>query len=129
MEKIGAKTVVESANGVGLPWKGPAIVDNRPWPVCDGETIWLPPGAHAVEPGKDLPGLQIVRLNADLRDARRVDANGVEFSYESAARAIAVFNRRPTKLTLDGAEEPLNFAGSNTILLPRGQHVVTITSE
>jgi hypothetical protein len=71
----------------------------------------------------------MLRLNAELRDARRVGSNGVEFSYQSSARAIAVFDRRPAKLSVDGAEEPIQFAGPNTILLPRGQHVVTITSE
>jgi hypothetical protein len=129
IERVGAKTVVESANGVGLPWKGSAMVDNLPWPVADSETLWLPSGAHAVEPGKDLPGLHMVRLNAELQAARRVGANGVEFSYESSARAIAVFDRRPLKLLLDGTDEALQFAGPNTILLPRGQHIVTITSE
>jgi hypothetical protein len=129
IERVGGKTVVESANGVGLPWKGAAMVDDQPWPVADGETVWLPPGAHAVEPGKEAPGLRIVRLNADLQDARRVGAKGVEFSYESAARAIAIFDRRPLKLSVDGADEPLQFTGPCTILLPRGQHVVTIVSE
>jgi hypothetical protein len=129
IERVGSKTVVESTGGVGLPWKGAAMVDDLPWPVADGETLWLPPGAHAVETGKETPGLHMVRLNADLEDARRVGENGLEFSYESSGRAIAIFDRRPMKLSLDGAEEPLQFAGSKTILLPRGQHVVTITSE
>jgi hypothetical protein len=44
-------------------------------------------------------------------------------------RAIAGLDHRPLNLSLDGAEEPLQFAGSKTILLPRGQHVVTITGE
>ena len=129
IERVGAKTVVDSVNGVGLPWKGSAMVDNLPWPATDGETLWLPPGAHSVEPGKDAAGLRMLRLNGVLQDARQVGANGIEFSYESPARAIAVFDRRPRKLSLDGADEPLQFAGPNTILLPRGQHVVTITSE
>jgi hypothetical protein len=134
IERVGAKTVVESPYGVGLPWKGSATVDNLPWPVADGDTLWLPPGAHAVEAGTDAAGLhpvglQLVRLNADLQDARRVGSNSVEFSYESSARAIAVFDRRPLRLSVDGAGEPLQFAGPNTILLPRGQHVVTITGE
>jgi len=129
IEKAGAKTVVESAGGVGLPWKGAATVDGLPWPVADGETLWLPPGAHAVEAGKETAGVHMLRLNADLQDARRVGEHGLEFSYESPARAIAVFDRRPLRLSVDGAEEPLQFAGPKTILLPRGQHVVTITSE
>jgi hypothetical protein len=129
IERVGSKTVVESASGVGLPWRGAATVDDLPWPVTDGETLWLPPGAHAVEAAKETPGLRIVRLNADLRDARRLGANCVEFSYESPARAIVVFDRHPLNLSLDGAGELLQFAGPNTILLPRGQHLVTITSE
>ena len=129
IERVGGKTVVESANGVGLPWKGPAMVDDLPWPVADSETLWLPPGAHSVEAGKDAHGLQMVRLNAELQDARRSGLNGIEFSYESSSRAIAVFDRRPSKIAIDGAEQPLEFAGPTTILLPRGQHVVTITSE
>jgi hypothetical protein len=129
IERVGTKIVVESPTGVGLPWKGPAMVDNLPWPVIDGETVWLPPGAHAVEPGKEAAGIRLVRLNAGLQAAHRVGANGLEFSYQSAARAIAVFNRRPGHVTIDGAEEPAEFAGPMTILLPRGQHVVTIASE
>ena len=129
IEHVGAKTVVESVNGIGLPWKGPAIVDDLPWPVVDDETVWLPPGAHAVEQGRGAPGPHLVRLNADLQDARSAGATGLEFSYQSAARAIAVFDRRPIKLLIDGADEPLQFAGPTTILLPRGQHVVTMTSE
>ena len=129
IERVGSKTVVDSPGGVGLPWKGAATVDDLPWPVADGETVWLPPGAHAVGQGKETPGVHMVRLNADLRDAHRVGENGLEFSYESSARAIAIFDRRPLRLSVDGAEEPLLFAGPKTILLPRGQHVVTITSE
>ncbi|HEX3748695.1 MAG TPA: hypothetical protein VHW09_32430 [Bryobacteraceae bacterium] len=129
IERVGGKTVVESANGVGLPWKGPAIVDDLPWPVADGDTIWLPPGAHSVEAAKEGVGLHVLRLNADLREARSTGPNGVEFFYESSARAIAVFDRRPCKLTVDGTEQAIEFAGPDTILLPRGQHVVTITSE
>jgi hypothetical protein len=64
LERVGGKTVVESANGVGWPWKGSATVEVR----------------------KDAPGLRAMRLNAELRDARRVGANGVECSYESSAR-------------------------------------------
>jgi len=129
LEKVGSKTVVDSASGVGLPWQGSAMVDNQPWPVGDGETLWLPPGAHAIEPAREDTGWRLVRLNADLQAARRVSATTLEFSYESAARAIAVFDRAPRRMEVDGAEEPLRLAGPMTVLLPRGQHVVTITAE
>jgi hypothetical protein len=129
IQRVGGKTVVESADGFGLPWKGSALVDNLPWPVADSETLWLPPGVHSVEAGKEVPGVHMVRLNAELQDARRTGANSIEFSYQSSARAIAMFDRKPVKVSVDGADEPMQLAGPNTILLPRGQHVVTIVSE
>jgi hypothetical protein len=82
-----------------------------------------------VEDAKVDPGVHLLRLNADLQGARRVNAATMEFSYQSTARAIAVFDRVPRQMLVDGAEGPLEFAGPRTILLPRGQHVVTITSE
>jgi hypothetical protein len=129
VERVGAKTVVNSVSGVGLPWKGPAKVDGLPWPMNDGETVWLPPGAHVVEPGQEQAGMRLLRLNADLQTARRIDGRSLEFSYSCAARAIAVFDRTLLHVVIDGTEEPPQFAGSKTILLPRGQHIVTITGE
>jgi len=129
IDRVGTKTVVESAAGVGLPWKGAALVDDLPWPAADGETVWLPPGSHALEPAREEDCVHLVRLNGDLQAARRVNASTVEFSYQATARAIAVFDRRPLAIQIDGGGEPLEFAGPRTILLPRGQHIVTITSE
>jgi len=51
---------------------------------------------------------------------------GLEFSYQSNARAIAVLNRAPVRLRLDGVEWSIVKAGPSTILLPRGNHTVTL---
>jgi hypothetical protein len=129
IEKIGPKTVVDSVSGVGLPWKGPAMVDGQPWPAADDDTVWLPSGPHSIELAQRPRGARLVHLNADLRAARAVSATTIEFSYQTTTRAIAILDRAPRRLQIDGAEEPLERAGPNTILLPRGQHVVTITTE
>ena len=129
IEKMGSKTVVDSLSGVGLPWKGPALVDGQPWPAADDETVWLPAGPHTIEAARGANGPRLVRLNADLKAARAVDAAVIEFSYQSAARAIAILDRVPRGIRIDGVEEPLRQAGPKTLLLPRGQHVVTITTE
>jgi len=129
IEKMGPKTIVDSASGVGLPWKGPAMVDGQLWPAADEDTVWLPAGPHSVEPTDRPRGTRLLRLNADLRAARAVNATTIEFSYQTAARAIAILDRPPRRTQIDGAEEPLQRAGPNTIFLPRGQHVVTITTE
>jgi hypothetical protein len=126
VEKVGPKTVVDSVLGAGVPWKGPAMVDGAPWPVADGETVWLPAGAHSVEPAAGVPGPHLLRLTADLESARAVDATSIEFSYQSNARVIAILDRAPLKLQVDGSSEPLQPAGPKTIFLPCGQHFVTI---
>jgi hypothetical protein len=112
IERVGSKTVVESASGVGLPWQGAAMVDDLPWPVATGKPCGCRPGAHAVEAAKETPGLRIVRLNAELHDARRLAANCVEFSYKSHARAIAYsIAGRGEVVEMDGTDEPLELAG------------------
>src|SRR5208283_2534241 len=72
VEKVGPKTVVDSLQGAGVPWKGQAMVDGAFWPVVDGETIWLPAGAHSIEPAAGAPGPHLLRLTADLESARAV---------------------------------------------------------
>ena len=74
---------------------------------------------------RDLP-LRVLRFNGTIR-AARVSASGqVEISYTASSRAIAVTDRPVGRLELDGVEEPPVLAGPTTLVLPRGQHVVTL---
>jgi hypothetical protein len=82
-----------------------------------------------VEPAVTAGGMRLVRLNGELKTARDVAAGGIEFTYRSTARAIAVLDRAPQRIRIDGAPCKLEMAGPNTVLLPRGEHVVTITIE
>jgi hypothetical protein len=129
IEAVGAKVVVDSAAGVGLPWKGPALVDGQPWPVFNGDTVWLPPGAHSVEPARRKSGVHLVKLNAELSSARTVSAARIEFSYESGGRAIGVLSRPPKRVRIDGISRAPELASPVTVFLPRGRHAVTIDSE
>jgi hypothetical protein len=129
IERLGPKTVVDSVSGVGVPWKVGAKVDDLPWPVADADTVWLPAGPHTIEAAPAIAGPHLMRLNAELKGARAAGPSSLEFSYQSSARAIAIFDRAPKRIEIDGAPEPLGLAGPNTVLLPRGQHVVTITTE
>jgi hypothetical protein len=125
-ERIGRKIAVESANGVGVPWLGGAVVDGMPWPAVDGSTVWLPAGAHSIEPGTVAESPKLVRFNGELKSARILGTGKISFSYESAARAIAVLDAIPKSVQVDGE------AGGNPVtkvlLLPRGQHFVTISA-
>lgn len=123
-ERIGSKLVLDSSSAVGLPWKGTAIVDGQPWPILDSATVWLPAGAHSIEPGVADSAIHVLRLNADLKSARIIDAATIEFSYESSSRAIVLLDRLPSSVQIDSAEIPR--PKEPVLLLPRGQHVITL---
>jgi len=129
VQMIGSKLVVESPYGVGLPWTGAALVNGQAWPVTDGETLWLPAGGHAVQPGAALPALRVLDFNGNLKTARVLPEGGLELSYQSSSRALAVLNQAPRRVEIDGEEaQPrwLVSAGACTLYLPRGTHVVAI---
>ncbi len=124
VEKVGGKLVVESLRGAGIPWHGPAMVDGRLWPFANDSTVWLPRGMHAIEAAEKQPPNRLLDFNGDLRSASAI-AGGIEFAYQSSARAMARLERAPRKLEIDGAESKPEFAGE-ILILPRGQHLVTV---
>jgi hypothetical protein len=71
----------------------------------------------------------LVLLNGELITARNVAAGEIEFSYRSTARGIAVLDGAPRRIRIDGSETKLEMAGPMTVLLPRGEHLVTIDAE
>jgi hypothetical protein len=129
IERLGSGLIVESSAGFGLPWRGAASVDGQIWPVAEGSTVWIPAGSHAIQPAQRLESLSLLRLNGDLKAARVLSSTAIEFSYQSAARAIATFDRRPAAIQIDGLPQPVAFTGPATVLLPRGQHVITVFAE
>jgi hypothetical protein len=126
-ERMGAKTVVDSARAVGIPWKGGAKVDGQLWPAQDDNTLWLPAGPHVIEPAPATPGPRLLSFNGELKAASAPTSHSLEFTYQSGARAIAILSRKPITFQIDGVEQSLAIGASVTLLLPRGQHVVTLT--
>jgi hypothetical protein len=123
---VGGKLAIESRRGAGVPWHGPALVDGKPWPVLNEKTLWLPRGSHSIEPSQKAAILKILDFNGDLKSAK-VTADGVEFAYQSSARALATLERAPRKVEIDGAETKPELSG-NVLILPRGQHLVTLSN-
>ncbi len=124
-ETMSGKLVVESRRGAGIPWQGAALVDGKPWPVLNDKTLWLPRGPHSIEPAQKAAGLRILDFNGELKSAK-ADTDTIEFAYQSSARAMATLERAPRKVEIDGAEVKPEFAGK-VLMLPRGQHLVTLT--
>jgi hypothetical protein len=124
-ESAGGKLTVESRRGVGVTWMGPATVDGRPWPVHTAARLWLPAGTHTIEASVAEPVLRLTDLNAELRSATALP-DGVEFVYQSSARALALLDREPARVEIDGDPSPAAIEGK-LLKLPRGQHIVTVT--
>lgn len=125
-ENTTGKWVITSPRGVGMNWAGSALVDGRVWPMRDAHTVWLPPGTHAVQATTQEIPLHVIDLNADLKSATTLPT-GIEFVYQSSARALALLDREPAGVEIDGDAAPEALSGK-LLKLPRGQHIVTITS-
>ena len=126
-ETDGRKTVVEAPYGAGIRWKGTALVDGRPWPVQDGETVWLPAGRHSLEPASQAPRTRLLDLTGELLSAAS-SRGALEFAYRSSARAYAILDKPPGKVKIDGAAvRPLMLGLS--LALPSGRHSVRVEAE
>jgi hypothetical protein len=128
MEKVGSTWNVESAGGVGVSWAGDATVDGKTWPVTDGATVWLPSGAHTLEASTTRAETRVLDFNGDLQSAE-VLAGAVILAYTSSSRAIAILEKRPSAVELDGVNAPPELLESGpgwALLLPRGRHAVRI---
>ena len=104
------------------------MVNGRVWPVRNDTTLWLGAGPNVIEPAGAEPAARILDFNGNLRSAS-VSSTALDFSYQSNARAVAVLNTRPSKIEIDGvvADQKIQQAGATfVIMLPRGQHVVTL---
>ena len=127
-ERGTSSLTVESQRGAGLLWNGAAKVNGHLWPVMDGRTLWLPPGKFTIEPSEEDSAIHVVDLNASLLGASASPA-GIEFSYRSAGRALAIVDRRPSIIEIDGAKASPEIEASNAnwlVKLPRGEHVVVM---
>jgi hypothetical protein len=122
----GGSLRVEAPRPVGVTWRGPAEVDGKPWPARDDRTLWLPAGVHVVTPGGDPAAPRLLHLSANLLAARSL-ADGFEFEYHSRSRAIALLDREPLRVSVDGAlfeTTPAPSPGHWALRLPRGRHLV-----
>ena len=125
LEQRGEGVVVESRFGAGVRVSGPVSVDGKPWPIASGSTAWLPPGAHVVAPAPARNSVLVENLNAELNNAQVV-GSAVQFGYQSGSRALARLSRRPKSVEIDGDQVTPEYFGDSVLVLPRGQHVITL---
>jgi hypothetical protein len=103
--------------GVEFNWTGGgALVDGKRWPAQSATALNLPAGSHVIEPAPARrDSISLIDLNAKLRSASIESGNRVTFEYSSDSRAIARFDREPSRLEVDGAAYSVT---DSAVLLP-----------
>jgi hypothetical protein len=126
--RSGEKLIVESKNGLGVRWSGPAKVNGRTWPLASDDVVWLPGGSFVLEPATAAVQHRVIDFNGDLKAAFSTPI-GVELSYQSGSRALAALNGRVKRMFVDGLEQKPAMIADRVLRLPRGQHLVSIEFE
>jgi uncharacterized protein YdaL len=119
------------------------------WPGWSQNDVFIPSGTHRITPaekrwGLDIPLLQkyglfdtsvldirLVHYAGNLDRLARTD-RGLQFSYDSIMRSVALFNKQPKKIMMDGqpyAEPVASQSGLWSVRLPRGRHSVDVWAD
>ena len=117
---------INAAEPTRLKWNGPVTIDGKPWPVQDTEYVLTPAGKHRLAVAAESPVVTLTDFNGDIQSAV-TGQNSIDLAYVSRSRAIAQTNSPVASVEVDGVRLPKS-AGTDdrSILLPAGQHLVTI---
>ena len=128
------RTSVNSKFGVGVRWAGSAYVDGNAWPYCDGNFVWLPAGKHVLtRPPRDaaLPRTRLIDFNGEINTVTAT-VRGLDLAYKAEARAIAILDRTPVTMRIDGVVtvmKTLKRRDATVVLLPAGSHHVEFVTQ
>lgn len=114
-------------------------VDGQIWPGWGKDTVIMPPGDHQITPFKprfrlvDTSALdmRLLRFNGDM-DTLGPNKQGFGFSYDSMTRALAMLNREPHDILVDGVSYggySFPYAGYWNVRLPSGKHRVDVIAD
>ncbi len=117
-------------------------LDGHIWPVFELGSVLVPAGRHLLTFSRPRPAwlsswmdleqleLRMRSLSGELLDAFAT-RRGMQFEYESPGRCVAVFNKQPYHVRVDGREwdaVPLFARGEWSLILPSGRHRAEIVA-
>jgi uncharacterized protein YdaL len=114
-------------------------VDGKIWPGWGETYVTLPAGTHRITAFErkyrffdtTALDLRLVRITGNL-ESLVPTKRGLDFTYNSYPRTLALFNRRPFAIMLDGQpmDEPVaSSTGLWSVRLPRGRHKVEVLAD
>ncbi|HTY60817.1 MAG TPA: DUF2334 domain-containing protein [Acidobacteriota bacterium] len=134
--------VTDSKNSVLLATPGrwqDFKVDNTLWPGWGENEILVPGGKHSITAAErrfsmfdtSILDIRLLRFTGDLSGLERTD-RGFRFAYDSNTRNVALFNKEPFGMLLDGQpyqDQVGTHAGMWGVRLPRGRHNVDVLAD
>jgi hypothetical protein len=113
----------------GIPWRGPATVNGKPWPYADRTHVWVPRGTWAIESGTAEPAVRLVDFAGALQSAE-LNGSALEIGYQADSRSYAFVSRAPRASgEIDGQTVQIESSQQESgwmVELPKGQHLVTL---
>jgi uncharacterized protein YdaL len=114
-------------------------VDNILWPGWGENEILVPAGRHSITAVErkfslfdtSVLDIRLLRFTGDLTGIARTD-RGFRFAYDSNTRNLALFNKQPFGILLDGQpyqDETGAHAGMWGVRMPRGRHSVDVLAD
>ena len=114
-------------------------VDDIFWPGWGENEILLPGGSHRITSlekkfrlfNTSILDIRLLWFTGSLDSIKRTD-RGFQFSYDSNLRSLALFNKQPFGIMVDGmvdSNPPLSNAGTWSVRLPRGRHNVEVLAD
>jgi hypothetical protein len=115
---------IDTAEPARVAWQGPVELDGKVWPVHDARFVLVPPGEHRLTTAFEDPAVVVSDFNGEIQSAVN-SKDRVDLAYTSRSRAVAVLGAPVSSIEVDGAALPKS-ADPGSVLLPAGQHVVTL---
>ncbi len=114
-------------------------VDDKIWPGWGENDVMIPAGKHRIIAYEKQFGffdttaldLRLLRITGNL-ESLIPTKGGLEFTYSSYPRTLALFNRQPLEIIVDGnpvKQDALFSAGIWGVRLPRGRHRVEVVAD
>jgi hypothetical protein len=114
-------------------------VNDAVWPAWSENFISLPAGTYRITPAAkhftpvdmSVLDLRMLRFTGNLESIKST-SRGIEFAYNSHERTLALFNRRPFEVHIDGnalAEASASVSGTSSVRLPSGHHTVNVLAD
>jgi uncharacterized protein YdaL len=114
-------------------------VDDILWPGWGENEVFVPSGTHRISAVEkkfrlfdtSVLDIRLVRFTGDLNKLVRTN-DGFEFAYDSNMRSLALFNKKPFGIRMDGQPYPerlVSHSGQWSLRLPRGRHTVSVVAD